>query len=444
MAAIAFTTEHVAGLAPDAASAAAGRKLAAVAHWDALGRSDAAVWGLCKGSAVYQVKADLADFGYHCSCPSRKFPCKHTLALLTLLATSAEAFATGEPPDWVVEWLSRRQARAVRQTEKTEEAASKPVDEQAQRKRVEKRENRVREGVERLDLWMRDLVRSGIAGIESKPASFWDEQAKRLVDAQAPGLATCIGRLAELPGSSPDWPEQLLSELGRLSLALHAYNRLNTLEEDLAADVRQLIGWNVATEDVDRDGERVTDDWLLLGQYVADDGRVRTQRTWAFGAATGRSALLLQFAAGLQPFAEPLLPGARQRGTLAFYPGRARLRAKFVGREGPPEPILERPSGNTIDAFLGDVAETLSRQPWLATFGGVLREATVVPGEPWHVRDAAGDALPLAASGLPLAASGHWKLLALTGGHPCDLAGEWDGRRFRPLGVFIEGRYVVA
>lgn len=437
MTTIAFTMEQVGGLAPDSASAAAGRKLAAVAHWNGLGRSDGAVWGLCKGSAVYQVKADLADFGYHCSCPSRKFPCKHTLALLTLLATSTDAFATGDPPEWVVEWLSRRQARAARQTEKAEEAASKPVDEKAQQKRVEKREHRVREGIERLDLWMRDLVRNGMAGIESKPASFWDEQAKRLVDAQAPGLATRIGRLAELPGSEPDWPELLLSELGRLSLVLHAYNRLNTLEADLAAEVRQLVGWNVATEDVDRDGERVTDDWLLLGQYVADDGRVRTQRTWAFGTATGRAALLLQFAAGPQPFSEPLLPGARQRGTLAFYPGRAAQRAKFVSREGPPEPIVERPSGSSIDGFLEDVARGLTRQPWLTAYGGMLREATVIPGEPWHVRDAVGHALPLAGSE-------YWKLLALTGGHPCDLAGEWDGRRFRPLGAFVEDRYVVA
>jgi hypothetical protein len=283
---------------------------------------------------------------------------------------------------------------------------------------------------------MRDLVRNGLAGVESKPASFWDEQAKRLVDAQAPGLAARVGRLAELPGASPDWPERLLGELGRLSLALLACGRLESLDAGLAADLRQLVGWNVAAEDVARDGERATDTWQLLGQTLEDDGRVRTQRTWALGEATGRYALLLQFAAGPQPFTEPLLSGVQQRGTLAFYPGAASQRANFVARDGPPDPIVRRPTGGTIAAFLDRVADALARQPWQSGNCGVLTDATIIPGEVWHLRDAAGDALPIAGIG-------HWNWLALTGGHPCDITGEWDGRRFRLLGAFLQDHYVT-
>jgi hypothetical protein len=33
-------------------------------------------------------------------------------------------------------------------------------------------------------------------------------------------------------------------------------------------------------------------------------------------------------------------------------------------------------------------------------------------------------------------------LAAISGGHPCDVFGEWDGERLRPLGVWIDGRYV--
>ena len=82
-----LTAEQIAEMAPDPASAAAGKKLAGLKHWQSVGKNTAALWGLCQGSAVYQVKVDLANMGYHCSCPSRMFPCKHVLGLLLLVST---------------------------------------------------------------------------------------------------------------------------------------------------------------------------------------------------------------------------------------------------------------------------------------------------------------------------------------------------------------------
>ena len=46
----------VEALAPDAASLTAARKLARPAPWSELGRSDTAVWGLCRGTGVPAVR----------------------------------------------------------------------------------------------------------------------------------------------------------------------------------------------------------------------------------------------------------------------------------------------------------------------------------------------------------------------------------------------------
>jgi hypothetical protein len=62
---------------------------------------------------------------------------------------------------------------------------------------------------------------------------------------------------------------------------------------------------------------------------------------------------------------------------------------------------------------------------------------TFVPGEVWQARDPEG-------RGLPLAGKPPWKLLAVSGGHPVDLCGEWDGRRLRPLSIVHEGQYRAA
>src|SRR5215207_7589452 len=121
-----LTSEQILALAPDAASARAGAALATGRKWTRLGGDGRAVWGECLGSGArpYQTRADLADLAAKCSCPSRKFPCKHGLALLLLLTTEPELFTAGEPPAWVSEWLASRTERAERRAGRDETDAT--------------------------------------------------------------------------------------------------------------------------------------------------------------------------------------------------------------------------------------------------------------------------------------------------------------------------------
>src|SRR5215469_1050083 len=246
-----LSSEQVLALAPDSGSAANGKKLANTRHWKNLGQNAEAVWGECQGSALYQVRADTVTFTVKCTCPSHKFPCKHGIGLL-LLATDAGSVPSAEPPVWVTEWLSRRKATAARKAEEHEQQekpekspGQTPTDQQ--QKRIQKRESLVLKGLDTLDLWMSDLVRNGLANVESQPATFWEHQAAQLVDAQAPGVAGRVRRLSQIPGQ-PDWPEKLLGQLGRIALLSHAYRRAENLDPALREDIRQLVGWNVAKE----------------------------------------------------------------------------------------------------------------------------------------------------------------------------------------------------
>ncbi|HEV8002019.1 MAG TPA: SWIM zinc finger family protein [Planctomycetaceae bacterium] len=428
--------DQIKQMAPDASAAAAGQKLASAGHWQVLGRDSEALWGLCKGSAVYQVRVDLSNLGYRCSCPSRKLPCKHVLGLLLLSATSAQSVAEAVPPEWVVDWMAKRKEREQKKAEPSTEA--KPVDEKAQKQRIEKREARIDEGLGRLDLWLKDLVRNGFAGLESKPPAFWHDQAKRLVDAQVPGLATRVQKIAEIPGSSTDWPSRLADSLGRLKLLIHAYQGIDRLAPDLQLEIRQTVGWTLGQSELDRDGEAVEDEWAVIGQWLDEDDRVRTQRSWLLGRDTRRRALVLQFSVGQQPFEESIIAGTQRRGTLVFYPGVSRQRAKFRSRSGSVGPVSGQwPGALSIDEFLGTVAELVARQPWLTAFGELLRDVTISRhANEWYVCDRNRDAIPLLGNN-------HWKLLALSGADKVDLAGEWEGSHWRPLGVLARGKYTV-
>src|SRR5262249_32647954 len=154
----------------------------------------------------YRTAIDLAGPAFRCTCPSRKFPCKHALGLFLLLVEREASFTGAPAPDWVAEWLAGRTRRAQARAEppdegrKTQDARRKTQDEGSglpsspalRPSSVAQRRARTAAGVEELDLWLADLIRHGLADAQSRPAAFWQTPAARLVDAQAPGLARLL------------------------------------------------------------------------------------------------------------------------------------------------------------------------------------------------------------------------------------------------------------
>src|ERR1700743_690593 len=92
-----WSADSVLALAPDDSSRRAAATLARPAPWDGAGASAGLVWGRCAGSGKnpYQVIVDLAGPAFKCSCPSRKFPCKHALGLLLLWSAGTVPDAAG-------------------------------------------------------------------------------------------------------------------------------------------------------------------------------------------------------------------------------------------------------------------------------------------------------------------------------------------------------------
>ncbi len=431
-----LSSDQILALAPDSTSAAAGKKLNNTRYWRSLGQSPQAVWGECQGSALYQVRIELATFAVKCTCPSHKFPCKHGLGLL-LLATDKKACPSADPPDWVTEWLSKRAATAQKPAKRPPEPRPDSTTDE-QRKRIQKRETLVSQGLDTLDLWMNDLIRNGLASVETQGGAFWERQAAQLVDAQAPGVAGRVRQLADVCGVGPDWPARLLDKLGRMALLTQAYRHGDALDAALFQDVRQLIGWTLSKDELVAAGEKVTDEWYVVGQWDYEEEKLRVQHTWLLGARSRRSALILQYSAMGRPYSEAFLCGTRQTGDLYFYPGAAAVRGYLATRVGDSAPFGGVACGSeTIEEFLQQQAASLARQPWQEHFLLVLRGAVPVfpeTGDAWYIRDRTGSALPLRRAG-------PWTLLALSGGAPLDFIGEWDGETVLPLAVAVDGTY---
>jgi len=428
-----LNADQILALAPDAGSAKAGQGLASRRKWLALACSDRAAWGECQGSArePYRTQIDLSEPAFRCSCPSRKFPCKHGLGLFLLLASEPAAFDRGAPPPWVAEWLNRRDQSAAQRDPKPAPAlVADPQKKRvaAQAKTAAAREAKVAAGVEELGRWLRDLMRQGLAGAQSRPYSFWESVAARMVDAQAPGLARMVRALAGLPASGEGWQARLLEQLALLHLLLEGYRRIETLPIGTQADVRTAIGWSQNQDDL-LNSAGLRDRWLILGQRVEDEDNLRVQRTWLWGEACARAALILAFAAPGQPLDRSLAPGTAMDAELVYFPGAYPLRALVQQRHGLPASLGSSAGYADLHAATAAYSAALTALPWLDRFPMPLQAVTPFRlGERWALRDGAGRMLPLA----PGFAHG-WRLLALSGGRPLALFGEWNGVALLPL-----------
>ncbi|GLV59878.1 hypothetical protein KDH_67020 [Dictyobacter sp. S3.2.2.5] len=434
-----ITTDQVSQMAPDASAAKAGKKLALEKFWSNLGHNGQAIWGECQGSSLYQVRVERSTFTTQCSCPSRKLPCKHSLGLLFLAASVPTALPESEPVEWVSSWLSKREAQQKRQETRSTSAAQ-PPDAAKQKKTIEKREEKVQQGINQLDLWLNDLIRNGLGSLEAQPNSFWEEQAAQMVDAQASGLATRVRALAAIPNASKDWTSKLLAQMGKLALLSEAYQHQERLSAEMQENVRQLVGWALKEPEVLERGSHISDDWLFLGQTRENVERGRAQRTWLYGTASSQSTFVLQFSYMGAPFGENYPLGTHQQAELVYWPGVVPQRALFAQRHGISLPIQERlPGVASFAAFQDGVARQLGRNPWQERFLCLIQDSLPVydqENKSWWLSDQQGQALPLARR-----QDEHWKLLALSGGHPLDLAAEWNGEALMPLGALIDHSY---
>lgn len=429
-----WSADQVAALAPDPSSLKAARGLGS-AKWQDPGVAGSSLWGLCKGSATYQVCVDLAEPAYRCSCPSRKFPCKHALGLLLLW--SGGTVAVGEPPAWVTEWHAMRAERAVKAEKRAEKRENDPAAQRAAARRAEKRDERVATGVAELDRWLSDQVRDGLADLSGAGYQHFDTVAARLIDAQAPGLAGAVKRLAGLAvGGSPD---ELLAEISLIHLLTRSYARLDELSEPLAASVRARIGGTVPAEQV-LATEPVRDVWQVLGSRDEAEERLTTRRVWLRGSTTGRAALVLSFAVAGQPLAADLVVGTEVDADLCFYPAATPLRALVARRNGPATACATPTRLYTIDAALADYAAALAAEPWLEAWPVVLGDAVLVPpappGEGWSI------AVGTEAIAMHEDVPAPWRLVAAAGGHPAPIAVELTPAGVRPLAAWLDGSVV--
>jgi hypothetical protein len=445
-----WSVEQVAAVAPSPKAVLAAEPLAMPNRWSGLGADERAAWGRCRGSGPepYETIVDHVEVGWRCTCPSRKLPCKHALALLLMWARGGVPEAAR--PRGAAAFIDARDRRAHAErsdvqgdgesatgsggTDAGADTAPGPAQPPADLDRSrDERVARMLDGLAELDRWLEDRMRAGLADPALARYATWDALAARLVDARAGALANRVRRVAGLVGASPDWHADVLAELGMLHVIAQAGMRLPDLPGALADAVATVAGWQVRQADV-LAGVPETDDWMVMGRSDTREDRIEVRRTWVRGRRSGRWAMLLSFAAYRQSLDASWVVGTCVTADLFRYPGGS-LRCLAGARQA--EPLAGvAVEGITVASGCDAIGTMVAAEPWVERLPATLVATPALAGGRWVLSDHTG-ALPLVADPLALGA-----VLAASQAMPVTITVEWTPRGVLPLTLHLSDRAV--
>ena len=418
-----WTKEQILGLAPDQFTLRASQSVAHPQKWVSLHQDDAIFWGNFPNGRKKneQTAVFLPSLSLTCSCNSRKFPCRHQLALLQLWQQQNSHFTLQQPPKQLAAWAIREQQQHNRSAEESKQFMPKQP--------TAERLAQLKTGLFELELWLTDMVRHGLATLPERPKKYWGTMANRLVDAQATALAQQLRQMAKVPTAQPNWPETYLKQLGQLTLIIQGFHHYDQLPSETQTDLQTAVGW--LPQPSPKQASQ-TDNWLILGRSQAQIGKQQQTSSWLWGEKCQQIAQLIQLNQPTQPKGICHLTGTILQGSLQFSPSNWPLLATQQGGLQRVPHTMQPKGFSTIQQATQQYCQALAVNPWLSQFPMLLHNVLPIQQQPdWQLSDKEGNRLPL-----PPKFSKGWHLAALAGGTPSlTLFGTWNGRFLQPISV---------
>ena len=359
-----ITEQLILAAAPNPAAAANGKKLSKGGSFIKLYKSadDSFFMGECKGSGKnpYITSADYIDEGhpvYRCSCPSRQFPCKHSLGLMYEMM-SDKTFEPCEIPEDIVRKrgkLAAKSAPSKSPEEMTPEEAAKAAKKKAsaakaassaKKKKLEKQ----LEGLALVEKAVKELMSAGLGTMGGTSLKTYQDISKQLGDYYLVGPQRLFNRLIIE-----------ITEYQKDSQEAHYDNAIDTLEKlySLLKKSRQYIDGKLESDDVSNDDtilyEELGGNWKLteleaVGKTV-NDARMTQLSFWVtFDAARGEyidtgcwcdiGSGKVYLTKNFRPLkslkyvkADDSVFGAANVPVMAVYPGEGNVRVRWENAE---------------------------------------------------------------------------------------------------------------
>jgi len=424
-----WTENQVKSLAKNATAALNAEALAKSSLWESLGYSseEQVIWGQIKGSSSvrYQVAVNVDAATFLCTCPSRQFPCKYGLALLWRFSVEAEKFDTAASiPAEVAQWVAKSRKKST-----VPQDPAPALPEQVS-KANDKRMLSVQAGFEDLQLWLEDLISEGMIQAPEKYHNYWDQAARRLVDAKAAGIALIIKNLAFIDYTQVGWQKFLLNKLAYIQMVLDAFKHIEQLPPLQAWDLKHLIGWTTQRKNIVDSQQFYQDKYLVLAVAHSQVDQIFERQVWVYGEKSEQIAVFIEYAPKGSNFEGVFFVGQCFEASIAFYPSALPRRALLI-EQGQSQPPFVPQSSNRWTYILEKYALAISHNPFQDSLPALIGQVVLQkrPSE-WVLVDAEGQVIPL-----HLGFKKAWELFALSFCGKITLFGLYQDGYFLPKTV---------
>lgn len=241
--------DYIDSLATNASAIKNGMKLASGGSFVKLNKSEdeSLIFGECSGSGKsnYVCSADFinpSNVVFRCSCPSKQFPCKHTLGLMYAFIEGKEFKVDTVPEDI----LAKREKVEKREQTKVEKKKA-PV--KKNKSALKKKINSQIEGLEFLDKIIKSILKQGFKGISKETLKELSSQIKELGNYYISGPQSEFRRLVEMLQYESVNSEEIMQQIIYLKSLIkegkkHLLTRLEDEEMNLTVDSKmdELLG----------------------------------------------------------------------------------------------------------------------------------------------------------------------------------------------------------
>lgn len=268
-----ITEQQITALAPNPNAASNARKISLNGGFVSRMRSkdDTFYMGECKGSGKsnYVVSVDFVDESapvFRCSCPSRQFPCKHSLALMFEMMNKKE-FSVGEIPEDILKKREKKEAREAKKAERSKEgedvSAEGSEESRAKRAKAGKaaRTKKIKKQLEGLKLTgqlVGNLMNAGLSTMGSVSIKTYRDLAKQLGDYYLPGPQAYLNQLVfEMESYQKD------QDKGHYTAAVEILKKLHALDKKASVYLNEKLEQDTPEADDDILYEELGGIWKL-------------------------------------------------------------------------------------------------------------------------------------------------------------------------------------
>lgn len=431
-----YSKHQILALAPDAETKKNVFNFARARQWAELEGNEHILWGTCKTyRRNFKTWVSLSKLKYKCSCKA-KMPCRHALGLLLVYIEQSDVFrVTYDLPEKIAAWQNGTEIVK-------KEAPTDPKKEELSRisrlKAWEKRMESMSAGLDELDTWLHDILRQGLADLQTASPDFWEGISSRMVDTKLGSIARRIRLMPEIIEEQEDWHHLILKQLGEIYLIVKGFRNMENLPDPLQKEMLNLAGVNQKKEGILQQ-KGILDNWIILGQVRQKIENLESRRTWILGENTKKWAVFLDFTWGQQPFEHNWKTGQIIRSELVYYPSSFPMRALTKATEYLPRDVDQLPAYPNLKACMIAYSKALAANPWLREFPLCIKNVTpLFYKNRIYIQDDQQHIIPIKAS-----ETIQWKIMALSGGQHIRIFGEWANEQLKPLSIFVEERLVI-